>query len=425
MTTRPRRTLRILLSAYACEPDKGSEPGVGWKWAQALVARGHDVWVLTRSNNRASIELATARIPEESRRRLQFIYYDLPRWTSCWKKGGRGVHLYYALWQRNVVSVARIAHSMHHFDLVHHLTFGVWRQPTQLHRLGLPTIFGPVGGGESAPASLVRTLPASARAWEMIRSLANDTAMLSPGLRLCLKNSRWVIAKTSETAERLRGVGRPSCVSLEIGIDAEQIVPRIERPASDSLKCLFAGRLIGLKGVHLAIEALARARQTGSHASLTIVGRGPMRGRLESLARRLNVDDHVTFVDWLDQAGLFEEYRRHDVLLFPSLHDSSGNVILEAFAHGLPAVCLKLGGPGTLVNTANGIAVDPFNDPVGGLSAALTALSSDPDLRRRLGRGARQYAEKASWSDAVAAVYLPIEQNQESLAPAALKEIAQ
>ncbi|MGB8801257.1 MAG: hypothetical protein WCC97_11250, partial [Candidatus Acidiferrales bacterium] len=56
------RPLKILLSAYACEPDKGSEPGVGWNHVKQA-ARFHDVWVLTRSNNRASIERALATEP--------------------------------------------------------------------------------------------------------------------------------------------------------------------------------------------------------------------------------------------------------------------------------------------------------------------------------------------------------------------------
>lgn len=146
MSTQEKR-LRILLSAYACEPDIGSEPGVGWNWARALIRRGHEVWVLTRANNRKPIERAVERLSEDERTRLHFIYYDLPAWAAWWKKGGRGVQLYYALWQRNILPVVKAAHVVHEFDLVHHLTFGVWCQPTRLYKLGIPVIFGPVGEG--------------------------------------------------------------------------------------------------------------------------------------------------------------------------------------------------------------------------------------------------------------------------------------
>ena len=69
---------RILLSAYACEPGKGSEPAVGWMWATELAAAGHEVWVLTREANRSSIE---AVIPPLNADRLHFHYCDLPHWA--------------------------------------------------------------------------------------------------------------------------------------------------------------------------------------------------------------------------------------------------------------------------------------------------------------------------------------------------------
>ena len=51
-----RQNLKILLSAYACEPNKGSEPEVGWKWATTLPRLGHEVYVVTRSNNKENIQ---------------------------------------------------------------------------------------------------------------------------------------------------------------------------------------------------------------------------------------------------------------------------------------------------------------------------------------------------------------------------------
>ena len=51
-----KKNLKILLSAYACEPNKGSEPEVGWKWATTLSELGHEVYVITRSNNKETIE---------------------------------------------------------------------------------------------------------------------------------------------------------------------------------------------------------------------------------------------------------------------------------------------------------------------------------------------------------------------------------
>src|SRR4030042_6826220 len=82
------RRLKILVSAYACEPDKGSEPGVGWNWVKQI-ARFHEVWVITRANNRASIERELNKTPINN---LRFVYYDVPKVLSFWKKGARRMH---------------------------------------------------------------------------------------------------------------------------------------------------------------------------------------------------------------------------------------------------------------------------------------------------------------------------------------------
>jgi hypothetical protein len=100
--------MKVLLSAYACEPGKGSEPGVGWSWVRQI-ARFAEVWVITRANNRGTIEKA---LREEPLPNVHWVYFDLPRWARFWKKGQRGVHLYYYLWQVGIYFLARQGLSM-------------------------------------------------------------------------------------------------------------------------------------------------------------------------------------------------------------------------------------------------------------------------------------------------------------------------
>src|SRR5579859_2558519 len=150
--------MKILLSAYACEPNKGSEPGVGWNWALALARRGYEVHVLTRSNNRKAIE----NDPKWSRSLLHFHFYDLPAWGRFWKRWSGGIYLYYLLWQIGVYKFAKTLHAREKFETVQHITFVSHRQPSFMGRLGIPFIFGPVGGGESMPKQLRKSLPVRA-----------------------------------------------------------------------------------------------------------------------------------------------------------------------------------------------------------------------------------------------------------------------
>ena len=68
--------MKILLSAYACEPNRGSEPEVGWNWALTLANKGHDTFVITRKNNKKSIKKY---LLKNKKNNLKFIYYDLPK----------------------------------------------------------------------------------------------------------------------------------------------------------------------------------------------------------------------------------------------------------------------------------------------------------------------------------------------------------
>src|SRR4249919_338260 len=111
--------MRILALAYACEPGKGSEPGTGWMWSR-LLARLGDTTVITRRNNRSAIEPALTHTPEASH--LTFEYIDLPQWARFWKRGQRGVRLYYQLWQLAALRRAQQLHRSEPFDLVWHVT---------------------------------------------------------------------------------------------------------------------------------------------------------------------------------------------------------------------------------------------------------------------------------------------------------------
>ncbi|MCC6534650.1 MAG: glycosyltransferase family 4 protein [Burkholderiales bacterium] len=348
-------------------------------------------------------------------RQLRFIYYDLPAWASWWKRGSFGVHLYYALWQRAILPIARSAHHTHGFHVVHHLTFGVWRQPAHLYRLGIPMVFGPVGGGETAPWSLLLDLPSYAdRFKELLRTAWNVAACFNPAVRRCLRSAAFVVAKTSDTARLIERTGAECFQSIEIGIESVNGRTLALEPSRGTLRCIYAGRLLGWKGVHLALRAIAMARAANVNATLTVVGRGPRSRPLRRMARELGLDNHVRFIDWIDQPSLFQEFRRHDLFLFPSLHDSSGNVILESFLNGLPVVALKLGGPGVLVTESCGklIAVcrtSKREHVTGALVSELAALARDPERLTALRAGAIRRANDMSWSAAVARVYERVE----------------
>lgn len=400
--------MKILLSAYACEPNKGSEPGVGWHWAVELTKLGHDVWVLTRANNQQGIdkEYLTNQQPGN----LHFLYYDLPSWVRRWKKGNRWVHLYYLLWQWRAYSVAKGIHAKEKFDLVHHVTFVSVRQPSFMGNLGIPFIFGPVAGGESAPWRLRFHYGVRGFCKDAIRDVVNLFVRFDPLMWRTFNQAQKIYVTSEQTKKLLPPRFRQKAkVQLAIGLDSNEMVEPVDRTKQAGLRILYVGHFLYLKGMGLGLRAFARLAQKVPQARLTMVGEGPDEKRWRKLARELNIADQVDWIPWVDRKGLSEIYERHDLFLFPSLHDSGGMVILEAMSHGLPVVCLDLGGPGVIANDSCSIKVNAMGKTeqqvIEDLSFELIRLARDFLFLRELSIGAIKRVDNLNWEKLVSKIY--------------------
>jgi glycosyltransferase involved in cell wall biosynthesis len=402
--------MRVLLSAYACEPGKGSEPGVGWHWSRELARLGHEVAVITRSNNRIAIEESLAKEPIAA---LQFHYYDLPSWARWWKRGSRGVELYYLLWQHGAYCLARqLAHKTQ-FDLVHHLTFGMFRHPSFMGRLGLPFVIGPLGGGEATPALLRRSFRSTDAFKDAARGILNKLALWNPSVSAMFKQADLILCKTQETLAVVPASCREKgCVHLEVGVDSVRVGQEIASKVG-SAEFLYAGRLVYWKGLHLALKALSELKKDRPDATLAVIGTGPDEARLKRLSAALGLQDSVRWSGWIPQEELWAQYGHYTAFVFPSLHDSSGNVVLEAMSQGLPVVCLDTGGPRAIVPSTCGIRVPVENrreaEVVEDLAAAMRMLVDNPEFRGQMAVRALDFAKASTWKDVVSSAYQHVE----------------
>jgi glycosyltransferase involved in cell wall biosynthesis len=404
-----KEKLCILLSAYACEPGKGSEPGMGWHWAIEIARLGHEVHILTRENNLGAIRSELARHPDL---RVYAVGYDLPRWMRFWKKGGRGAALYYSLWQRGACQFARRLAVDISFDLVHHITFAVFRQPSFMGRLGIPFILGPLGGGEATPSRLLRTYPYRGRASDSARSALNRLARINPAVRQAFGEAGLILFKTRETLAYVPSFYLAKCLRVQDVGTEEALILREPCESPQTPRFLFVGRLLYWKGVHLALEALGLLLKEYPDATLTVVGQGRDRKWLRKVAERLGVGHAVDWKDWTPHEEVLGMYRVHTALLFPSLHDSGGTVLMESLSQGLPVICLDCGGPGAMLPQLCGFKVKVEGksqaEVIRGLTCAMRQLFEDSSLRAEMSSMALRAARENTWGQIVSRTYTQV-----------------
>jgi glycosyltransferase involved in cell wall biosynthesis len=383
--------LKVLISAYTCKPGEGSEAGIGWNWVKHI-APFHDVWVVTRTNNREAIERELQQQPIPG---IDWVYYDLPLWMRFWKRGGRGWRLYYFLWQIGVYFHARQLHRREHFDLTHLVTFGTYWLPCFLGLLPIPFIWGPVGGGEFAPSSFYATIGIRDKIYERLRDFGRWSSRWNPILRLTARSSNIALATTPESAEVLRRLG---CRYVEIlshaALPSDDLAQLTRIPYRDDLpfRLVTIGRLIPLKGVHLSLAAFARLQQIYPSSEYWIIGDGAERDRLENMAHQYGIGEKVKFLGFMPRPQVLEHLTECDILIQSSFHESSGWVAIEAMAAGKPVICLDLGGPALQVTDETGIKIPTImpDQVVKDLADAMLHLGENVEQRRSMSEAGRE-----------------------------------
>ncbi len=195
----------------------------------------------------------------------------------------------------------------------------------------------------------------------------------------------------------------PGGVSKDFVID-ERFVKRMR--AEGEIRLLFAGRIVEVKGVHVAVKAVRHLLDhlpTGKF-KLDIIGNGNEEyvKELERLIRSLDLGDRVRFGGPSSHHDLMNMYKNYDVFLFPSVWEEPlGMTIIEAMAKGVPVVASRVGGvPEIIDDGRNGLLVAP-GDPEE-IANAVKRLLDDPNLYISIRAGGiRTVLERFSY-DAIA-----------------------
>lgn len=220
--------------------------------------------------------------------------------------------------------------------------------------------------------------------------------LLKPLLDAALSRASAIIATSPNYVESSPVLQRfrPRCRIVPLGIPIEPYdrgnpaeVARIRSRYGENL-VVAVGRQVYYKGFEFLIQAMA-----GVPGKLLLIGSGPLRPKLEKVAREAGLNGKVVFLGEIPD--LVPYYHAADVFVLPAIARSEafGIVQLEAMACRKPVVntALQSGVPYVSLDGVTGFCVEPANSSA--LAGALRKLLADPDLRLRLGSAGRQRVE--------------------------------
>ncbi len=374
--------VRLLLVAYGCRPNAGSEHSIGWSWLRSLsTVDWLDVTLVTAASNleflqdrpeTAAVEMIGVDDDPNLPRLLPGELNETMRYFAFCRRGGQAVE---ELGPR--------------FDLAHHVSWGNVRVASPAFSAECPLILGPVGGGQQFPKAFGRYL-GSARRIEHIRNLEVALNRHRPRVKKNLSNAALVIVTNLPTRDfAIRAGARRTEVMTDIGnanftaVARASSAPDTDQTSGESprLRVIWVGRLLPRKAVELAIEAVEKASDR-IPIELTIVGDGPQ----ADIVRAHERHPSITWVGQVPYEELADLYGRHDCLLYSSLRDSGSPPMAEAVAMGLPAIYVDHHGPNVYGRGGWAIGVEPttVDETVDGLADAMVRFASDPELRDRL-----------------------------------------
>lgn len=394
--------MNILINAYACAPNWGSEQGMAWHWITEL-AKMHNLYVITEGEWKKEIEEAVALLDVKDN--IHFYYNpvsDKIR-SMCWNQGDWRFYWYYRKWQKKTLTIARQICSEHRIDIIHQLNMIGFREPGYLWNIyDTHYIWGPVGGMEIVPLSYLSGMPLSKKTKYIVKNMLNHL-QIRYSARVCkaIHRADIVIAATQGTYNSFVKLHHIKPVYMnEAGctISEQHTAHNFNK---DQLDILWVGRFLDTKKLDIAIRTIAKVKDLP--VFLHIVGNGSdtENAMYQQMADKMGISNKIKWYGKLANKKVQEMMNQMDLFLFTSVLEGTPHVVLEAITNCLPILCIDTCGQGQLVNEAIGWKV-PLTNPQQNstdFAAILRRIIINRDEIKQKSDNCKQRQRELSWEN--------------------------
>ncbi|MDB2586002.1 glycosyltransferase [Luminiphilus sp.] len=400
------RRLKVAAVTVAISPERGSEYSVGWNYVTE-VSKDVDLFCFYGLAGSFLGDLEEIDKNEKAQKLKRVRFFGVKaNWFSRGlnllnKKGVFPYAFYFAyfFWHIDLVINIIRQHKRYRFDVIHYVCPIGFREPGFLWLVGVPVIWGPIGGLENTPTSLIGSLDKTKLLFFRVKNLVNYlTIILSPRVRYAFSKYEVIYAANSGNQQAIRHFFK-----REVECFPENAVPDswLCRPAAEinnerALKLVWIGSSQERKNLAILLEALVRV-QHRREISISIIGDANENQGWRELAVKFGVDVHLNWMGRLPRDQVFAELSSGDYSIITSVMEGTPTTIWEAMAAGVPSIAFALCGMRDTLDNDAGVLIEAthYDQMVESLAEKLMSL---PKRDLEMTQNVRKVAERFSWS---------------------------
>lgn len=397
--------LKILINAYACSPNMGSEPGMAWNWCINL-AKHCELHIITEGEFKDKIEQVLPTIPQS--KNMYFYYNEISPEIRrmCWNQGDWRFYYHYKKWQKKTLKIATNITKNHKIHIIHQLNMIGFREPGYLWKIkDIPFVWGPINAKESFPTNYLQGANFKNKLFIRIKNFLNYIQLkTSVRVRRAINHSKYVFAASSDSAKSLEKFFNIKPITInESGCEVDKNNIFVEKSyKNEKFKLLWVGRFIFSKQLNIAIKTLSLLDK--NNYELHIIGGNPQEEKeYKILAKKLNVENNIVWHGKIPHEKVQEIMCQSDIFFFTSIFEGTPHVVLESLANNLPILCFDTCGQADCVNEKVGVKIKLTNPTQSSVDFAekISELYNNSDLLNYYIRNCKERQNELSWDSKV------------------------
>lgn len=396
--------LSILINAYACSPNMGSEPGMAWNWCVSL-AKYCELHIITEGEFRDKIKTVLPTLPQGKNMHFYYNPVSAEIRKMCWNQGDWRFYIYYDKWQKKTLQIAQEIIKKHHIDLIHQLNMVGFREPGYLWSINeKPFIWGPIAGLGSIPFSFLKGGGIKFTLFYLIKNQITKLQLkYSSKVNAALKKADILITATPESGDIIQKTHHIESIQInETGCSTKENTSNIRKEDS-SFDILWVGRFIYTKQLKLALNVIKEIKNL-KNIKFHIVGQAFKEEETQtykSYATTLGIDNICIWHGQIPNNQVMELMRKSHIFFFTSIFEATSTVILEAIQNKLPIVCFDRCGFGPIVDPSIGRKI-PLSTPqnaVKDFSREITDLYNHREQLQEMAENCSKKQQELSWEN--------------------------